>query len=205
VALARAAGLTLGSVEAVRVLLPDHERFGPNRYCFRRRARLRCRVPGFATAVARVTFATAETSTVAPSGQAIVASGSATARVRPERETNPMIRAALRRAQLEADPIALEAARRNAAGAARAAGLRPGSLFAVAEEPRPPFSQDIASGTYGPGQFCGTIRRRRVSRDPVTGERRLVLGPRVRRCYVPGVSSVLRVTLAARPADRPGS
>jgi hypothetical protein len=202
-ALAARAGLTLGSIQAVRVSVPDAERFGGAvEYCRRVRARgrtprQRCRVPAFATASIRVTFATTETTAVAPTGKAVVASASGSARVRARSRTSPSIRAALVRAQLVADPIALGAARRSATSAARAADLPMGPLFALAEEPRQPFTQDILSGTFGPGRFCGTIRRVRSEVDPATGRRRVVRGPRVRRCYVPGVSSIIRVTYLA--------
>lgn len=195
-AIAARAGLTLGAIQAVRVAIPDRERFGAVSYCrrIRRAPRLRCRVPSFATASFRVTFATAETSAATPRGRAVVASGTGTAQVRPRRRTSPAIRVALARAQLVADPIALAAARRSAAGAARAAGLRPDALFALAEEPRQPFAADIVSGTFGPGRFCRRIRQVRFERDPDTGRWRTIRGPRVRRCYVPAASSVIRVT-----------
>jgi hypothetical protein len=200
VAVARVAGLTLGAVQAVTARLPDTERFGPTRYCHSRRGRrprLRCTVPPFATASIRVTFATAETTAVAPTGRAIVASGGGSAPVRPRHETSPSIRAALRRAQFAADPGALVVALRRATGAARASRLERGPIFAVAEEPRPPFTQDILSGTFAPGRFCGTIRRFRYRRDPSTGRVRRMRRPSVRRCYTPDVSSVFRVTLVA--------
>jgi hypothetical protein len=200
VAVARAAGLTLGAIQAVSTRVPDAELYGPTRYCHRarrQRARLRCSAPPFATASIRVTFATAETSAVAETGRAVVASGSGTAQVRPRQRRSPSIRAALRRARLAADPAALAAALARARGAARAAGLRTGPVFSLAEEPRQPFAQDILSGSFGPGRFCGTIQRIRFIRDPDGGRPRRVRGPRVRRCYVPGVSSVFRVTLAA--------
>lgn len=196
-ALAATASLELGPLQAVADRLPDTERYGPARYCYRPRGRrLRCRVPAFATASLRVTFATGETSAAAASAQAVVASGTETATVDPRRQTSPSIRAALRRAQLVADPLALAVARGRAAGAARAAGVPLGPLLALAEEPAAAFSPDIVSGTFGPGRFCGIIRRVRFRRDPTTGRPRRVRGPRVRRCYVPGVSSVLRVTFA---------
>ena len=202
-ALADGAGLTLGPVQAVRVSVPDAERFaGPVEYCGRVRARgraprVRCRAPAFATASIRVTFATAETSAAVATGRAVVASGSGSADVRARRRTSPSIRAAMTRAQLAADPIALAAARRRAAGAARATNLPLGGVFAVAEEPRQPFTSDVLTGMYGPGRFCGTFRRVRSEVDPATGRRRIVRGPRVRRCYVPGVSSIMRVTYLA--------
>ena len=67
----------------------------------------------------------------------------------------------------------------------------------MAEEPRQPFTSEIVTGTFGPGRFCGTLRRGRAAVDPATGHRRTTRGPRVRRCYVPGVSSVIRVTYLA--------
>lgn len=176
-ALAKAAGLTLGTIQAVTDRLSDSERFvGPDRYCRRRG----CRVPPFAGASVRVTFATVETSSVAAAGPVIVASGGAFAKPRPKRRTSPSIRAALGRAQLAADPLALAAARRRATGLAEAAGFTLGSLFALAEEPRQPFFGDLLTGIFGPGRFC-----RRAGRT------------RVRRCYPPAASSVLRVTFVA--------
>jgi hypothetical protein len=202
-ALAARAGLTLGPVQAVRVGVADAERFaGPVEYCGSVRARgraprVRCRAPAFATASIRVTFATAETSAAVATGRAVVASGSGSADVRARRRTSPSVRAAMTRAQVAADPIALAAARRRAAGAARTANLPLGRLFAVAEEPRQPFTSDMLTGTYGPGRFCGTFRGVRSEADPATGRRRVVPGPRVRRCYVPAASSFTRVTYLA--------
>lgn len=177
VSLARVAGLTLGAAQAVTGRLTDSERFSPESVCWRDR----CRVPRFAGASVRVTFATLETSAVSVTGVAVVASGSATRAVRPRRKTNPSVRAALARAQLIADPLALRSAERRASGLARAAALGRGSLFALAEEPPQPFAFNLLNGAFGPGRFCGTVRRR---------ER-----PRVHRCYVPAVSAVLRLTL----------
>jgi hypothetical protein len=64
----------------------------------------------------------------------------------------------------------------------------------VAEEPRQPFVPDIVSGAFGPGEFCRRIRRVSHRRDPDSGEFRAIRGPRVLRCYVPTVTSVIRVT-----------
>ena len=76
------------------------------------------------------------------------ASGSATFPVHPRRRNSPSIRAALARAQLVADPLALRSAERRAAGVARAADMRPGALFALAEEPRQPFAADILTNEH---------------------------------------------------------
>jgi hypothetical protein len=196
IGLATRAGLTLGRIQAVRVGVPDRERYGAVSHCrrVRRPPRLRCRVPRFATASLRVTFATAETSAVAANGRAVVASGVGTVTARPPRRTSPAVRAALARAQLLADPLAMSAARRRAFGAARAARLRPRALFALAEEPRQPFAPDIVSGTFDPGEFCRRVRRVSYRRDPDTGTFRTIRGPRVLRCYVPPATSVIRMT-----------
>jgi hypothetical protein len=171
-ALAKAAGLTLGAVQAITGRLSDSERlFGPDRFC----RRGRCRAPGLAGASVRVTFATVETSAVVPSGRVVAASGSETASARPRRRANPSIRAALRRAQLASDSLALDGAGQHAGGVARAAGFELGSLFALAEEPRQSFAYDLLNGPFGPGRFCGSTRRGR-------------------RCYIPAALSVLRVT-----------
>lgn len=176
-ALASAAGLHLGPVQAATERLSDSERFvGPDSFCRRNR----CRAPAFAGVSIRVTFATLETSAASLTGRAVVASGTATVPLRPRRQTNPSIRAALAQAQLVADPLALRTAGQRAGGVARAAGFELGSLFALAEEPRQPFAFDLLNGPFGPGRFCGTIRRRR--------------GPSTRRCYLPAASSVLRLT-----------
>jgi hypothetical protein len=190
-ALAKAAGMALGPVQAVTDRLPAFQSFSVgSRYCRtrkqarRRTPRPRCQVPFFAAASLRVTFSTLETSAVASTGRAITASASAFAPVRARRRTSSSIRTALERAQLVADPMALEGARRRAAGVAQAAGFRLGALVAVAEEPRQPYFADILSGVFGPGRFCGTIRSPRV--------------PPKRRCFVPAkASSVLRVTFVA--------
>ena len=196
-ALARVAGLTLGSVQAVADRVLDSERFGiPGRHCGRRG----CRVPPLAGASVRVTFARSRPRRSLPR-RAIVASGSATVPVHPRRRNSPSIRAALARAQLVADPLALRSAGRRAAGVAWAADMRPGALFALAEEPRQPFAADIVTNVYGgPGRFCSSPRRGRRARAGRPHAR-----SRVRRCYIPEANSVLRVTLAALPYSRPSS
>jgi hypothetical protein len=188
-ALAEVAGLTLGPALAVTDRFPDLWDYpNPYRYCNtpRPRRRLRCRAPDFAAASVRITFATAETSAVTAATIALVASGAGAVPVRARRQTSPSIRAALTRAQLAADPLALRVARQKAAAVARAAQLRIGSLFALAEEPALLFFPSLLSGTHGPGRFCGIVRRRRDERGR-------------RRCFVPDVGSTVRVTYAARP------
>jgi hypothetical protein len=190
-ALAEVAGLTLGPALAVTDRFPDLWDYpNPYRYCNtpRPRRRLRCRAPDFAAASVRITFATAETSAVRPATRAVVASGNGGVLVRPQRKTSASIRAALTRAQLAADPLALRDARHTAAGVARAAALQRGSLLALAEAPSRYFFPNLIAGTYGgPGRFCGIVRRR-------PGD------PGRRRCRVPEMVSELRVTYAASPA-----
>lgn len=197
-ALAAGAGLTLGDVRAVTEReAEDESGFGElSRHCDGRGRR--CRVPALTVATLTVTFATAETSTAAPAGRAIVASGSASAPVRPRnRRRDDSIRQALFTARLAAAPGALAAARRDAEETARAAGIELGPLGSIAEVRRP--FEDFAFGSFGPGRFCGTTVRPVFRRDPATGRRRVVRRVRQRRCFYPREAAVvLRVTFLPR-------
>lgn len=202
--LAARAGLTLGALQAVRERDPDEEGGHGNatgRHCFRsgrRRAdgrrELRCTVPTYAVATVSATWATAQTSAAAPAGGAITAAGADSVRVTPRnRRSSPSIRQGILRAQLDALPGALAAARRDAEAAAAGAGMRPGAVFSIAEVRRP---FDPVAGTFGPGRFCGEVRQAIRRRDPRTGRRRVVREVRRRRCFAPTEASVLlRVTL----------
>jgi hypothetical protein len=193
-ALAAAAGLTLGDVQAVTERDRTAEGgFYEERYCGSRR-RPRCRVPLFTVATVTVTFATVQTSAAAPAGRALISDGIAQARVRPSsRRDSASIRAAMLRAQFDAAPGALAAARRDAESLARRTGMPLGSLFSVAELRRP-FEQPLG-GSFGPGRFCGTIRRPVFRRDPATGRRRVVRRVSERRCFFPSTTTVaLRLT-----------
>jgi hypothetical protein len=152
-------------------------------------------VPLFSAATVSVTFATVETSAVVPAGRALVAAGTGQAPVAPRnrRSSASILRATLA-ARLAALPAALEEARRDVRTIAVAAGLPLGGVFSVAEI-RQPY-EDPAIGAFGPGRFCGTIRRPVFRRDPVTGQRgRVVRRITQRRCFFSTtVTAALRVT-----------
>jgi len=202
--LAASAGLTLGSLQAVRERDPDEEGGHPQdsgRHCFRSGRRRpdgsrerRCTVPTYAVATVSATWASAQTSGAEPAGAAITAAGADAVRVTPrDPRSSPSIRRGILRAQLDALPGALAAARRDAETTAAAAGLRPGALFSIAEVRRP---FDPAAGTFGPGRFCGEVRQAITRRDARTGRRRVVRRVTRRRCYAPTQAGVLvRVTL----------
>jgi hypothetical protein len=69
-----------------------------------------------------------------------------------------------------------------------------GSLFSIAEIRRP--YEDPVAGSFGPGRFCGTIRRPVFRRDPTTGRRTIVRRITERRCFFPPSATVaLRLTI----------
>jgi hypothetical protein len=194
-ALAATAGLTLGDAQAVTERDAATEfGFGEERYCSRGR-RPRCRVPLFSAASVTVTFATAETSAATPAGRALVSDGDATAPVGPrDRRSSASIRRAMDAARVAAAPLALAEARTDADRLARGTGIPVGTLFSIAEVRRP-FEDPGAAGSFGPGRFCGTIRRPIFRRDPATGRRRVVRRVSERRCFFSSTVSVgLRVT-----------
>jgi hypothetical protein len=197
-ALGAAAGLTLGGIVAVAERNRELEQgFVPTqRWCRRdrRSRRLRCNVPASTSATVAVTFATAQTSAAVPAGRAVTAPGTATAAVRPrDRRSSPSIARALLGARAAATPGALVAARRAAAATALAAGLPLGPLFSVAEVRR--SFEDFSGGSFGPGRWCGFVRRPIFRRDPATGRRRVVRRVRTRRCFFSRqVAVALRVT-----------
>jgi hypothetical protein len=195
-ALATAAGLTLGEVQAVteRDQAAELGFPGDEQYCARR-ARPRCRVPLFAGAAVRATFATAETSATVAAGRALVASGTGEAAVRPRgRRDSASIRRALLEGRVAAAPLALDEARIDAAQVGAAAGLTLGGVFSIAEIRRP-YDDPYVQGSFGPGRYCGTINRTIYRRDPATGRRRAVRRVRERRCFFSTRTTVaLRVT-----------
>ncbi|HWH96511.1 MAG TPA: hypothetical protein VNT03_21800 [Baekduia sp.] len=194
-ALAATARLTLGPAQDVTERDATTELgLGEERYCSRG-GRPRCRVPLFSAAGVTVTFATAQTSAAVAAGRALVADGDGTAAVRPrDRRSSASIRRAMDAARVAAAPAALVEARADADGLARAAGIPPGPVFSIAEVRRP----YEAVGSFGPGRFCGTVRRPVFGRDPGTGRRRVVRRISQRRCFFSTTVSVgLRITLVA--------
>lgn len=199
-AIAAAAGVQLG--ELARVELEDtFQRFGqPAERCRRaRRGGLpRCRVPAFTVSAATVTFGIVGGAD-SEGTRTVAAYGVASALVEPENPRGDRsIGRALLAARLTVTPAAARSARRNVETAARSAGLGLGRLVSISEQ-REPYFYDPALGSFGPGQFCGLVRRAIVRRDPITGERRVVRRVRRRRCYFPRTFSLrLEATYEAR-------
>jgi hypothetical protein len=109
-----------------------------------------------------------------------------------DRPSDKWVKRAIATAREEAMKSATAGARQNAWTAAAAADLKLGSVVSVAETaPSPsllPFLdlgfRDPLLGFFGPGTYCGIVRRATLRRDPETGKRRIVRVKR-RRCVVP--------------------
>jgi uncharacterized protein YggE len=133
-------------------------------------------------------------------GKSVQVLGVGEADVEPEnRRSNASIQRAVDEAEAEALPRAFEAARLRATELARLSGLTLGEIIAVSDVPASPygpFGFGPFEGTFGPGRWCGTIRRPVVRR--VDGRRRRV-GTRTRRvCHFPSEVYVsLTITYAA--------
>jgi Protein of unknown function (DUF541) len=178
-AIAAALGVSTGSATAVEVNTP----FEPRTRC-EGRSTGRC-APLEAVSVT-TTFAISGGATDDEGAREIEGSGAAFARPEVERETSPAIRSALLATRLEVTPEAAKTARANAEGAAAPTGIQLGPLFAVVESANL-YGYEPLLGNFGPGQFCGFVRRGRIRVDPETGRRRFVRLKRVRRCYRPTV------------------
>ncbi len=202
-ALTKAAGLTLGDLQAIRDRNPaggDEGVFFPRTYCRPRRPSgpPRCSVPLFAVAAISVTFATSETSAAVGAGRAVIATAADTAPVKPDkRRSSASIREAITHSRLAAIPGAFAAARKRAAQVGRAGGMVIGTPFAIAEVTHQ--FDEIAFGRFGPGRYCGTFRRTTARRDPATGRPRLIRHRPQRVCSFPNQTSVaMRVTYLPR-------
>jgi hypothetical protein len=119
----------------------------------------------------------------------VTALGSAQVRVTPDDATsNSSIRTAIADARTTLYPLAIADARVRAEALAKASGLQLGDVQAVEEYQNPGGygpADGGSSGTFGPGQFCGTIvRSRRVRTRSGKLVRRRV---KTRRCYFPEV------------------
>ena len=135
----------------------------------------------------------------APAGKSITAIGVGTAKVEPEdRRSNASITAAVRAAREAALPRALEDGRLGAIELAQATGMGLGGLTAVADTPSTPYGPFgyESEGTFGPGRWCGEVRRPRYR---VVDGRRRRAGSRTRRvCHFPRqISRQVTVTYAA--------
>ncbi len=126
----------------------------------------------------------------APPPHTISVTGSAQVEPKPfDRRSNASIRRAVAAARAKALPLAIADGRARAAELAQAAGLSLGGLISIADTS---FGRAIpfgggpfaADGGFGPGEYCGTVRRPITRRD--AGGRRRVVGTRTSRiCRVP--------------------
>jgi len=129
----------------------------------------------------------------APELRTVVTHGSASARVRtPARRTNATIERAVRRARRDALPKAVEAARAEADGLARAAGMALAGPIGVSRDAAPYGYWEPDTGRFGPGRWCGPIATRRTVRGDDGTLRRVRRSHRA--CPVPREQSV-RVTM----------
>jgi hypothetical protein len=185
-AIAEAAGVQLGDVQK----LEFQEAFGQFgravRPCRRPHGRLRCRVPPFTAVAATVTYEIVGGADGSEDGREIESYAGVSAAVEPKNErSSRSIRQALLAARQKLTPRAVAAARRSVDVAAQAGDVSLGPVVSIAEQrdPYPPF--DATLGSFGPGRFCGFIRRSIFRRDPETGNREVVGRVRRRRCYFP--------------------
>lgn len=131
----------------------------------------------------------------------VTAIGTGIAQVKPaDRHDNASIKRAVARATSRALPRAIADAKRDASALAAGYGLTLGDVISVAETPSSPFGgfgYTEAEGPFGPGRYCGQIRRSVIRR--INGERRRVIRSR-RVCSFPRqVSQSVTVTYAAAP------
>jgi hypothetical protein len=186
-AVVAALAVSLGEIRAAEVRAP----FDGQRECEPGENSRRC--AALEAVSAEVTFAIAGGPTSDEGAREITATGTARASATAPRKTSPSIRRSLRVARLAATPEAAAAARENTEAAAAASGIGVGPLFSVVE-PDNPYGYEPLLGVFGAGRFCNRARRVRVERDPETGERRVVRGRRVLRCYRPRLPVALEVT-----------
>ena len=141
--------------------------------------------------------------TAAGQDRTVTVIGNGVARVRPaDRHDNASIRRAVQRATKRALPRAIADAKRDATTLAAAYGLALGEVVSVAETPPSPFGgfgYAEAEGPFGPGRYCGRIRRSVIRR--IDGRRRRVVRSRRICVFPPQVTSSVTVTYAAVPAQ----
>jgi hypothetical protein len=178
--IAAALDVSLDGLSAIEVTAP----FDPRPTCRDPRS-ARC-APLDAVTV-ETTFAIAGGPASSEGSGEVTGTGVGTAELQAHRRTSPAIRRALRAARLAATPGAAEAARANAESAAAAAGVTLGPLFSVVE-PANFYGYEPLLGAFGPGRFCGIVRRTIFSGG--SGEERTVRRIRKRRCFSPRRSTV---------------
>jgi hypothetical protein len=186
-AIASALGVSTGEARYVDLTTP----FDPRPECANRDTG-RCAPMDAVSAV--VTFAIAGGPTSDDDAREVEGTGTAFARIQVERQTSPAIRHAFRATRLAVTPDAARAARANAEVAGHAARIELAQLFSVIEPSTANYGYDPGLGSFGPGQFCGTVRRVIGRRDPETGQFRIIRRQRVRRCYKPRAAVQLELT-----------
>ena len=186
-AIATALGVSAGEARAIELITP----FDPRPACVNRHTR-RCAPMDAVSAV--VTFAIVGGPTSDEDAREVEGTGTAFSRIQVERQTSPAIRHAFRATRLAVTPDAARTARANAEAAGSAAGIELGQLFSVVEPSTAGYGYDPSLGSFGPGQFCGTIRRVIGRRDPDTGKFRIIRRERIRRCYKPAAAVRLNLT-----------
>jgi hypothetical protein len=119
--------------------------------------------------------------------ETVTALGQSAVQVKPANEkNNDSIKAAIAEARATALPLALADARSRAQQLAEGSGLVLGDVDAVEEYQGPGFGDyGQTTGTFGPGQFCGTVTRT-VRRRTKSGK---IVRRRVKqtRCFFPEV------------------
>ena len=140
------------------------------------------------TAVAAMPAGAQTPAPVTPAPHTITVNGSSRVTPTPlDRKSNASIKKAVAQARAKAIPLAIANGRGRAATLSQLAGIPLGALISIAEAaPAPyffpgPFGED---GTFGPDQYCGTVRTRIFRRD--AQGRRKAVGTRTRRqCRIP--------------------
>ena len=145
--------------------------------------------------LAGVLAAVANAQQPAPAPQrTLFAAGVGTVPVTPEdKNSNDSIKAAVADASAKALPAAIQDARTQAGQLAAAAGVTLGPLVSVSNEALPALGGNVfygpiypATGSFGPGKYCGTVRSRsvRIGKD---GKRHYGKVKARRTCRVPPV------------------
>jgi hypothetical protein len=186
-ATASALGVSVGEARSIELNAP----FDPRPACVHSHTR-RCAPLEAVSAV--VTFAIAGGPASDDGARKVEGTGTGFSRIDVTRKTSPAVRHAFRATRLAVTPGAATAARANAMAAGTASGIGLGQLFSVTEPSTAGYGYDPSLGTFGPGQFCGTIRRSIGRRDPDTGSFRIIRRVRVRRCFKPSAAVRLEVT-----------
>lgn len=142
-----------------------------------------------------------------PPPTTVTVTGTGTVKPTPaNRKSNASIAKAVAQAKAAAAPLAIADGRARAANVAALNRLTLGTLLAITEGPTGPTpfffigpygSQD---GTFGPGKFCGTIRRVIFKRDSA-GKRKRAGTRAIHTCRVPPQVAVsYGMTFATTPA-----